>query len=389
MKIDFVTPLDVIYSTRGTEKHLYEYALFLDGNGMEARVLVPRYANLGRLKKIEGYRELEKRYGSLEKIGIYGRKFSLPFKYDLYSYEGIPGDSIVYFPFSPYSHILNIIAKPRGQVYVIGSHSLHLKKGRLLVGKSFLEYALNGLMRLALRGEETRKNVYYHTLTGEQTRYLKETLGIGRDRIICVPNFIETGRFRTGGNRSRSLQVLHIGGIQKDSGAVISIMDLLAKRGLIGNFVFHFIGGDQPEGLANYERAGNAVLHGKVGNAEKVRLLSEMDALVMPAVEAFSVTLLEGMASGLYVVSRDNYYANEIKEKGAHIALAAPGDIAGYCEALLGACRMKRKGRLKGMGMENRRIAERFFGKQAVLKQIRAMFEKIIASGGADPRNPS
>lgn len=379
MKIDLVTPMDIRYSLRGTETLMYETALFLNENRLEARVLVPKYACSSKPKEVIGYRKREDRYKSLEKIRIVGRKFCLPLGYDLYFYENVPRESIVYFPFSPYNHLLNIITKPKGQVYVIGTLSLHLKNGKLLVGKDVLENALSRIVGFLLRGEETSKNIYYQALTEEHTKYL-ESLGISKDRIFCIPTFADVNDFQTGNNGSKPLHVMHIGGIQKDSQDLVPVMERLEESGQIKNFVFHFIDDKQPESLAKYERDHKVVQHGMVNRADKIKLLSEMDAMVLPAVEAFSVTMLEGLASGLYLISRDNCCAKEVKKKGAHVELVASGNTAGYCNALLDAYRMKQKSGLDRVKKDNRRVAERYFDKAVVLRQIKAMFEGLIYS---------
>lgn len=378
MKVNLITPADIRYSYRGTEVNIYEYAKFMIGRGVDARVLVPTYPS-NELAEREDYREVYSLYKKVPKKSIRGRRVMLPLGYVLYTYSGLPKDSLVYFPYSIYDHIVNIIRKPKGQKYVIAAHSMHLKDGHIIQNHRVMEGILNGFMRTVFSMREMRENVYHHVITREQARYLM-TLGIHKDRIICVPAFVNTSPLKLKPNCSRSLRVVHIGGVNKDAHLILSIIKELRSRGRDKDFEFYFIGEKEPdELLAMAEENSNVHCLGPVKETDKAGILSTMDVVIVPAIETFSRAMLEGLASGLYVVASNlNPAAEEIREMGAHISIPRNGRIEEYVKELDVLLELKHsKAKFDAGKRINREIAVRRFDVNVVLGEILRMFEKI------------
>ncbi len=380
MKIALITPVDIKYSYRGTEVNIYEYAKFMLDNGIDAKVLVPTYQS-NEFTERKDYREVYSLYKKVPTRRITGRKWTLPLGYVLYIYSGLPRDSTVYLPYSIYDHIVNIIRKPKGQKYVIAAHSMHLKNGHIIQNHRIMEGMLNGFMRIVFSMKEMRENVYHHVITREQAKYLM-TLGISKDNVMYVPAFVNTGPLKLKQNCSETLRVLHIGGVNKNAEVVLSIIEELRSSGMGKDFEFYFIGEKEPDGLiAIAEASQNVHCLGPVKEADKPGIISSMDVVIVPAVETFSRAMLEGLASGLYVVASNmNPAAWEIQKMGAHISIPKNGSAREYVKELEALLKLKRsRARFNAGRKRNREIAIKRFDKKVVLGEILEMFEKVSA----------
>lgn len=379
MKVSFVTPIDIKYSHRATEKLVYEYARYLKKHGLESEVLVPNYI-IGKVT-LEARNVMYDKYNDVSITVIKGVKIRLPFKYDVYYFSQLPKGNMVYLPYSLYTHILNLILKPVGQKYVIGSHGMHIKEGRMLYNYNFIEDITNFFVRLLiLSRRDIRENVFYHVINLGQKSYLKG-LGIDEKKILYVPNFIDPDKFRIKTNHDKALRILHVGGIDKNAAMMVDIIDKLRRDGLLKEFKFYFIGKEEPEEVLEYGRTYDNIFYMGFVDKEnvKAKIFSEMDLMVVPDIEASSVTMIEGMASGLAIVSRNNAIVADLRMIGVGLAEVRVSDgVEGYISILKEMLSAKRHGKFdREFRSKNRKLVIKHFSRDKVLKEFKRSLDQI------------
>ncbi len=289
----------------------------------------------------------------------------------------------MYFPFSIYDYIINILFKPKGQKYIIGCHGMHLKMGHIIRGHGILERFLNAWVRsiLYIRKSEMG-NLYCHAINKEQAEYIKNTFGFKKENIFYVPIMIDADDYYSKGNSSKKLAVVHIGGMGKDMQIVLNIVDRLNEAGKLDMFEFYFIGERSTEAEAAYGKFGNVRFLGMINDSEKFRVLSEADSMIVPAYETFSKAMLEGLASGLHMLTSKRAASwRDITDTGIRIAVTEHGLAEEYVKPLIVLAELKEKG--KGINPRRRKNIEillREFDRGPVLKRIREMFLKIGSS---------
>lgn len=379
MKVSLISPLDIKYSYLGTEWHVYEYAKYLVEHGVNAEILVTESSKTAT--PVSNYGAIEKRYAKVPKRTVKCTRMVLPFSYHLFIYKGLPNDSIIYMPFSIYDYILNIAAKPKGQKYIIGCHGMHIKQGHIILNHKYMECILNGVVRrLAALDPSEKRNVYYHIVNRGQIRYLVDKLGILKRNIFYVPPMIDITPLKINSNKSRRLRVLHIGGAGKDSQIVLEVVRKLAESNLLSNFEFYFMGAKQPELIdALTNRYRNVHNLGLVSDKRKFRIMSRMDVLIVPAYETFSKILIEGLASGLYILtSTKNAAADDFVGLGVKMTIT-DGTSRGYVKQLIKMSYLKKKIGLDFNSYKklNRGIVIKEFDKKVVLPKIFNMFDRV------------
>lgn len=375
MRFSIVTPVDIKYSYKATEYLVYEYAKALKENGLDVELLI---TNTGKKRTyIKNYTGVQAKYKGIPQKPIDCIELTLPLKYHLFMYKGLPQDSVVYLPFSVYDYITNIISKPLGQKYIIGCHGMHLKMGHMVAGNSILEGLLNTITRTALLSRKNEmRNLYCHVINKEQAKYVRKELGFRPENIFYVPIMLDIKKYRIRGNKSHKLKVVHIGGAGKDMQIVLGVIDLLKAKGSLDGFDFYFIGESDKEAEETYRIFGNVNFLGMVGDKEKIKILSEMDAIIVPAYETFSKTMLEGLASGLYVLtSRRAASWRDLTKLGVKMTVTHDGRAEDYVQPLLKLHQMKKNGRdINTRKKENLCIISKEFDSNVVLKKIEEMF---------------
>ena len=76
MKISLITPVDIRYSNKGTEWHVYEYAKYLKQKGVDANILVTE--NMRGFKEVAGYKKTKKNYSMVTEYPVKCRRITLP-----------------------------------------------------------------------------------------------------------------------------------------------------------------------------------------------------------------------------------------------------------------------------------------------------------------------
>ena len=368
-----VTPIDIKYSYRGTEYWVYECAKYLRSQGIDARILVTSNREVNsQVRNFGAVRE----FASVPQTEIANSKLTLPLNLKITTYNNLPTDSIIYLPYSIYDYLINLIRKPYGQKYVIGAHSMHLKNGHIVKGHDLLERLLNGLVKaMVFSRKEARENIYHHVVNRAQEKYLMQ-LGIRKDHIFCIPPFIDVKNFRMSHSIGKKLNVIHMGGRSKGAEIIIDVLEALERSGDLELFEFYFIGADQPTSLIEFSKEHkNVHVLGPVDEKLKIDILVRMDVIVIPAVENFSRAMLEGLASGLYVVSNSmNQSAQEIAKMGAELTVTKSDEE--YIDVLGKLAAGKIGGRMKTCKAKNRMVAMRF-DRTTIMPLMGKMFIKI------------
>ena len=367
MKVNLITPIDIRYSYRGTEYWVYEAAGYLMRRGIDAEVLI---TETGSRKALNSKAASE--FAEVPARMIKSSRLSLPMNFKITTYKDLPKDSILYFPYSIYDYAINIARKPGSQKWIIGSHSMHLKHGHIIKGHRWLELALNAVMKNVIR----KNNLFYHVVNIDQERYLVD-LGIEKDRIFRIPPFIDVKDFRAKPSTGKKLKVMHLGGVEKNAEAVSRIIGRLVELGQIGSFEFYLIG-KQPESIIQYKKRlkhGSISIFPSISEVEKRKVMGNMDVMLLPAVENFSKSMLEGLASGLYIIAGEmNPAFSEVLKRGAFGA--ASKNDSEYVSALRAALEMKLDGRLDKYKKSNVSAAE-FYDRKVIMPLIEKMFRKV------------
>jgi len=376
MKIYLISPMDIRYSFRATERYIYEYAKYLHEHGKDVEILITE-------RKIEGAsaknKDAAKRYAKIKQRHIKCKELVLPFKWHIFIYKDLPSDGVIYFPYSIYDYLYQILFKPKGQKYIIGSHSMHLKFGRMIEKHSLLESLLNSLVNLVLwlRKSEMR-NIYIHAINTAQVEYIQRNFKlIKKENIFYIPNMIDVKRYTLSKNRSKKLRVLHIGGTEKDVDTVFDVIKLLKEDRSINDFEFYFIGKLNKSIDPEFAKMPNLHFLGEVSEKSKLKVLSRMDAIIVPAYETFSMVALEGLASGLYVLtSKKNAAWRDFKKLGIKIFVAEHGKPVEYIRILRKLAEVKKVNKNPNKySIYNRKIIIKNFDEQIILRKILEMFD--------------
>lgn len=380
MRINFITPVDIKYSYTGTEWHVYEYARFLKEKGEDSNILVTQQKD--SKPYVKHYKAVERHYSCIPKKTVRKLEISTFRNAHLIVYRGLPRNGLIYLPYSIHSYLVNILFKPHGQKYVIGSHIMQLKFGKMIEGNhAIYENLLLLLVRLILliRKRESN-NLYFHVINNEQIKYLVRA-GINRRNIFYVPAMADIKYFKIAHNKSKKLRVIHIGGAIKESIIVLQIIKQLIRFGEIWHFEFYFIGAPQPDELMEIsKRYKNIHVLGRIDDRRKNNILSKADAMIIPAYETFSKTMLEGLAAGLYIfVSNKNNAAKDVKEIGVDLWITKTGMPTEYIKPLLNAAKEKRMrpSNFNPNKRKNKELVIREFDKNTILPKMLRLFQEV------------
>ena len=374
---------DLKYIVTGSERYLYEMALYLEKNNVDTTLLI---INDNRMVKRENpnYAKIARRYASIRSREVTPKIVDAgPLHISFFYFKNLPKDSIIYLPNNLYVHLLNVLTKPAGQKYIIGSHVLQFNSYYQSSKHTILERTFNKMIKnmLKLKSREFKHNLFFHVINLQQKSYLEKEFGIKPENILHVPIFARAEKFRIGNNNSKKLRVMHIGGTGKNAALVLKVIDELQRRKQMGRYEFHFIGKSEPKELNEMAKEHpNIINHGMADDEEKIKIHSESDVLIVPSVEAFPLTVLEGLAAGLTIISRNNSINKELNELGAELITVCEEPEA-FADALEKVANAKIKGELttarkkkyKALVLEN-------FSYVTVMPQLLKMFELVDKS---------
>ena len=379
MKVYLITPVDLKYSYRATEEYVYSYAKYLKEHGVDAEILITKKGDKQQTL-LPNYEEVVKPYDNIAKKPVKCKEIVLPLKWHIFIYKDLPKEGTIYFPYGIYDYLFNILFKPKGQKYVIGSHSMHLKMDHIINNHEILEWLLNFIVKsvLFLRRKE-KDNIYFHAINSMQEVYLTKNFKINKKNIFYIPNFIDTSKYSLAKNSSKKLRVVHIGGTEKNTNIVFDIIKLLDKRQVLDKFEFYFIGKLNKQTEEQYSSLKNVYMLGQIDDRTKLKVLSSADCMIIPSYEAFPKTLLEGLLSGLYILtSKRNSAWQDFVDFGIRMFVAEndlPKEYLQFIIRLIG-----KKGEHKDTNAykeSNRKKTIKNFNKRSILPKIFDMFQRV------------
>ena len=206
--------------------------------------------------------------------------------------------------------LVRLIEEGRTVVFLLHGLTFERRSLRSIWGSAIAAYQewVKLYMRLN-RGLLTNDGFFYQVLNDSQLRFLCE-LGIRRSHIFLIPNSVDFTAYRVRRNDDR-FRVLYLGRLDKlvkGSSLLMEVGRRLEK--LAGRRIEFVIAGSGQAGgriATLFENSGVVKVLGQVTDeAQKVDLLSSCNLMVsFSNTEAFSISLLEGLASGLPVLSTD------------------------------------------------------------------------------------
>jgi glycosyltransferase involved in cell wall biosynthesis len=156
-------------------------------------------------------------------------------------------------------------------------------------------------------------------------------------RIVIVPNATESPVLEHVGG-GESVHILFLGRIGERKG-VPQLIEALGQIGDLGGWRATVAGDGEVEAaraaVAAAGLAGRVSLPGWVGTEEVAALIASADILALPSfAENLPVSVIEGMASGLAIVTTPVGAVEDIVLDGETGLLVAPGDVDGLAQAL-------------------------------------------------------
>jgi len=189
-------------------------------------------------------------------------------------------------------------------------------------------------------------------VSSDLAAWLREGIGLAPGKVACIPNGIDTARYRpaTGARRERPLLgplappgTLLIGSVGrldavKDQAGLITAFKILCDNhsGPHAHLRLAIIGEGRERQRLERLAAGTGDRVHLLGNrADVAALLRECDIFVLSSrAEGIPLTVLEAMASGLPVVATDVGGVGEVVVSGQTGMLVAPSDPAALAAAL-------------------------------------------------------
>jgi glycosyltransferase involved in cell wall biosynthesis len=377
LKVALASSIDIKYSYQGVPYHIYEYAKFLKDNNIDTSLIIPK-AKI-EPPTIKNYKAVRRRYNEVPKRFVDRPEISLPLWHPVI-YRSLPEDSIIYFPNSIYDSIINILTKPRGQKYVIGCHNMFIIKGSRT--SELLKWLRNTLIRgILLTKKREFDNIYFHVINKVQGSYLTRVFNVNPRNIFYVPPMIDAQSYKIKRNNSAKLKVLHIGGYNKNISIVLDIVSELYKKNILSKFKFYFVGDRNFDLESQYAGFRDVHFLGPISDKDKFKVMSEMDVMIVPGSECFSKTMLEGMASGLYILtSRKNGAWKDVTDLNTNVVITRTNSVEEYIPHLIKLLKDKNSKAFLKAKVQNRDIAIKNFDKTVLLPKILKMFLDI-ASG--------
>ncbi len=304
MKIAIVGSMNIEYAGGGEANARYIAELLTD-NGNEVTVFgsgipagfnaVPGHYRFKYVPSAFSYDIMAKgtvlKYSSILSLGLIG----------IYTYkkiyDDIKGYDLYYF-ISPNIMFRNVGFRlmKDGSKVILGNHGTFFEVLDMytMAGKVYSAILTKLIFR---KFQNSGKKFLIHVQNSYQGIYYKK-LNFDPSMIVELPyNNVNFSAYSC--EKNKEFSVVYLGRLM-DSKGVDVLLELEKKI----DVKFHIVGqGPYIERL----RAGkneNTIVHGYVSNAEKLKILSECDAIVVPSInESLSISAIEGLASGLYLIA--------------------------------------------------------------------------------------
>jgi glycosyltransferase involved in cell wall biosynthesis len=207
-------------------------------------------------------------------------------------------------------------------------------------------------------------------------------------RIRVVPNPIDCDSFAlsaTGEPPKAESAVLLMGSLGKRKGHYDVLRAVPRVRERHPRVLFLFAGNEEDPGaeaqlqriVAEQELAPNVRLLGPVGGAEKLQLLQTASVLILPSYgENMPVSVLEGMAAGLPVVTTRVGALPEAIEEGSEGYLIEPGDWEALAERINRL--LDDRALARSMGAAARRKARERWDVGGIASRLEEIYQELL-----------
>lgn len=174
---------------------------------------------------------------------------------------------------------------------------------------------------------------YLDALTAVSEPAAEYTRTLTNKTITIVPNGIDLAKYRDHKKTAnKQKKILYIGRLERRKG-IIYLINAFAKLQENDKSTQLLIAGDGPdrqklELVVNEQKINNVKFLGFISEAQKLKLLSEVDLFCSPALfgESFGIVLLEAMASGTVTIAGNNPgYTALMKNRGV-LSIVNPKD---------------------------------------------------------------
>lgn len=223
---------------------------------------------------------------------------------------------------------------------------------------------------------KTGVKFFVHTQNKFQSQYYR--------KIKCNPDYIREIPYNNvkfsnyGCFNNDEFSVVYLGRLMESKG-----VDMLLALEKISDVNLHIIGkGPYLEKLIRMKNQ-NTVIHGYVSAGEKVRLLAGSDVMIVPSVnESLSISAIEGLASGLYlIVSATSMGPRYIVRQDNIFGVAVPRNPRIFLKEIerIRAIKERDKTDYYREKMLRRDIAAKMFDADIVDRQLVELFKDAIS----------
>jgi glycosyltransferase involved in cell wall biosynthesis len=239
------------------------------------------------------------------------------------------------------------------------------------------KFVINFLFRL------THRNIFISKMILDEFKPILNKRNFKKS--LVVENFTAMELFRPLKIKKGKINILFVGRLSKAKGffEIISIVqDIITE---FNNVVFQFCGAPENERsfyplnneIRKLQESGHIVLHGIVYGDKKKRIFSESDIMLLPTHnEVFPVTILEGLAQGLPIITTNISVIPDIIEEGQNGFLINPGDTQALKEKLIYL--LKNPDLRKTISSLNKKKAEDRYDIRIAEKKLRQIFYEEI-----------
>ncbi len=211
-------------------------------------------------------------------------------------YEKIKDFDVYYFV-SPTILFRNVGYRlmKEGKTVILGNHGTYFEVLDMygFASKAYSKILTNIIFHKLLKH---KMKFFIHVQNKYQAQYY-EKIKCDSSYIKEIPyNNVKFENYRCFDNDSFS--VVYLGRLMESKG-----VDMLLELEKRADINLHIIGKGPYMDKLQQMKNKNTVIHGYVSSAEKIKLLAESDVMIVPSInESLSISAIEGLASGLYLI---------------------------------------------------------------------------------------
>ena len=290
-------------------------------------------------------------------------------------YEKIKDFDVYYFV-SPTLLFRNVGYRlmKEGKTVVLGNHGTYFE---VLDMYGFASKAYSKILTTMIFHKllKNKMKFYIHVQNKYQAQYY-EKIKCNRSYIREIPyNNVKFSGYKCLDNDNFS--VVYLGRLMESKG-----VDMLLELEKKADINLHIIGkGPYMEKLQQMKNQ-NTVIHGYVSNAEKIKLLAESDVMIVPSInESLSISAIEGLASGLYlIVSSTSMGPRYIVRQDNIFGVAVPRNPKNFIKEIerIKIIKERSKTDFYSEKMLRREIASKMFDANVVDKELVDLFNDAI-----------